>query len=523
MIDATAPALRLRAFLRFVGLVIAAVLAALGLRRRLSSETGPLLGHDDQGRAVLWPAPSLERASHVLVLAASGVGKSVVIASALVQELLVPGNDECLLLVDCKGDVASLLLSGLAALAPDRLRDVRYLDPFSDGAFAFNLNDLELGRTPLDIRAMQLAELAALVSTASGHSSHGAGQRQLDVLTHVILGALACEGDANVLWALDALTTPRGLARLASLTRSERARQFLRTTKLTEELQVSCAARLRSAFAASESLERLVGADGSIQFAELLAPRAITIVHLGNPTGGLTMLTAHWANLIVRLAVESLMTRPSPFPGHHARVVIDEAQLVAPVLADKAELCLTTGRSRNVSLVTISQGTTLIKSASETLLRVLMQNVNYKLIGRLSAPDAELLAREQSPAAGVDVSVSETRTGFTAKVTNLDDRVFLRITPGETRKFVSAPVDLAGWQRRAAERAGLVDAAKTRLALPSDTTARTKLPDPEQPTPARAKRPRRGRAPEAAAPGPDADEPRGAPAPPRPASRGRWG
>lgn len=445
---------------------------------------GPLLGHADGGVPVVWAAPTLERASHGVVLAASGAGKTVMVANALVQEITAHAPESAdapaLLVVDAKGDLVEHVISGLAATAPERLAAVRYLDPFAPtGGFAFNLNRLTLGQTPLDIRGLQLANLVADVSTATGRQAHlGTGARQLDVLYHLVLGALASDdARANVLWALDALTSPRGLLQLASVTRSERARSFLASAQLSDELRASCASRLRSALAASDTLERMVAASGCIDFAELLAPGRLTLVDLGRPIGGLATLQAFYANLLCRLAIEHLMERPSPFRGHHCGVVIDEAQVVAPVLSDRAEAILTTGRSRGLSLTTISQGTTLIDAASDTLLRVLMTNTPTKIIGRLAAPDAELLSREQAPSRGVDERLSSMRGRFAALVTNLADREFLCLTPGGRQRFMSAGVDVAAWERARTERRDLIAAATTALQLRPDSPGRVRLAD----------------------------------------------
>lgn len=456
------------------------------LARRRSAPDLPsdavVVGTTGRGAPVLWPRPSAERASHVTVLAASGAGKTILVANALIAEMLSESTDsnrtpESVLVVDPKGDLIAALVHGLAALAPHRLADVVYLDPFSPSAFPFNLCKLALGKTPLDIRAAQLATLVSEVSTATGAQKHlGAGSRQLDVITHVLLGGMDCHHpQASVLLALDALTVPKGLQALAKLTRSARARQFLSSAILSDELRASCAARIRTAFAASDNLERLVTAPACVQFGDMLAPGRLVLVNLGEPTGGLLALQTFWANMLVRLAIEHLLERPSPWTGLHVRLVVDEAQIVAPVLSDVAERVLTTGRSRGVSLVTMSQGTTLIADASDTLLRVLLTNTPTRIVGRLSAPDAALFAKELTPKPGTDESVKTVREKFTTAVTNLPDREFFVLTPGGRERFRSVDVDLDSWREAAAARAAEIEAVKARLALPSTTGPRLTL------------------------------------------------
>lgn len=454
-----------------------------GERKAVKSATpGVLVGQTHTGAPVVWPAPSAERASHALVLAASGAGKTVMVASALLAEAMeaatrTPEGGQTTVVVDPKGDLVSVMLQGLTFAAPDKLSDVVYLNPFSAGGFPFNLRLLSRSNTPLDIRAMQLANLVSQVSTATGAQAHlGTGARQVDVLLHLLLGALdSVRPEGTVLWALDALTESKGLKMLAGLTAWARAKVFLASSFLSDELRASCASRLRTAFAATGQMERIVTAPACVQFADMLAPGRIVLIDLGEPPGGLQALQSFWANMLVRLLVEHLMERPSPWTGHHVRLVVDEAQIVAPVLADVAERVLTTGRSRGVSLVVLSQGTALLNEASDTLLRVLLTNTNVKFIGRLAVADAQLLAKEQSPRAGIDESIAAVRDRFLTSVCNLKDREFYALTPGSREKFTTAIVDMAAWKQAAERHAAEIEAVKTRLALPVNLPPRLTL------------------------------------------------
>ena len=445
--------------------------------------SGIVVGLADSGAPVSWPLPNQERAAHAAVWGASGAGKSALVAGALVREVLRSASDAdartCLLVVDPKGDLIELVLQGLAAEAPERLADVRYLDPFSASAFPFNLCRLPVGSTPLDIRAQQLAGLVATISTATGAQAHlGAGARQLDVLAHVLLACLASSNEsATVLWALDALSVDRGLLQLANVTTSARARRFCLTAKLGDELRVSSASRLRSAFGATESLERMMAASACVDLAELLGPGRICLVNLGRPVGGLSSLQTFFANLVCRLAVDHLLDRPSPWHGFPVRVVVDEAQVVAPVLADRAEVLLTTGRSRGLSLITMSQGTTLIADASDTLLRVLLTNCRTSFVGRLATADAELMAKSRAPGLGSDETIGAVRSRFAGSVTNLADREFFCLEPGSQVRFRTADVPLALWAQAAAERSAELDGVKRRLGIAPTSANRVSLFD----------------------------------------------
>lgn len=470
---------------------------------------GAVLGSTDQGLPVVLPHPTVERASHATVLAASGAGKTVMVGAALAAEL-VEHPELGIIAVDPKGDLCATFLPQLALHAPERLARVVYLDPFG-GGFPFNLLHLPSTGVPIDIRATQLAQLVAEVSTATGAQRHlGAGARQMDALTNVLLGALTtARPGASILYALDALTMPKGLAALARVTDSPRARAFLQSANLSDELKASTAARLRAAFAATDALERLVAAPSCLDLRSLVAPGVVVVIDLGRPTGGLQSLQTFYANVLLRLVVETLMERPSPWSGHHTRIVVDEAQVVAPVLADVAERVLTTGRSRGMSLLTLSQGTTLIADASPTLLRVLLTNTATKIVGRLAAPDAELLVREQSTAPGVDEPVGRLRARLAAQVANLPDRHFLAFAPSGRLRFVSADVDLAAAAQAEQREREVLDQVRDRYALAANQEPRSILP--REPERTRSRR------------DPDGAAPTGSPQHPAPPPRGRWG
>lgn len=445
----------------------------------LSDDSGTLIGRAEDGSAVFWPCPTLEHSASSLVLGSSGSGKSLMCAAAFAAEIALSGETAYVFL-DQKGDLISALVAAIANTAPERLLGVNYLNPFSGAGFPFNLCRLELGQnSTLGIRAMQIAELVNNVSTAAGGIKHlGTGARQLDTIAHLLLGALASDHPgANPLWALDALTMKgvTGFKSLARATSSERAQQFLLSAQLNDELRASCSSRLRTAFAMTESLETMMSATACISMADLTRSGAITLVDLGTPSGGLSSLREFYANLLCRLVIDQLLSRPSPWSGHHCRLVVDEAHLVASALSNSAEMVLTTGRSRGVSLTTITQGTVLLHKASPSLLEVLLTNTPLKIVGRLSAPDAELLARERSPKAGTDETIGAVRSRFAATVCNLADREFFQITPGVHRRFRSADVDMEALGLAVAGHEREITEAKSRLALTATATRRVTL------------------------------------------------
>jgi len=433
---------------------------------------GPVVGLSERGASIHWAPPTPEAAQHSFVTAGSGAGKTAMLASAIVQEAVAPVDDAALrtsyVIVDGKNDLGSVVLHGLAHVAPDRLADVRWLAPFEQHGFPFNLCKLDPGATPLEVRALALAQLTSRVSQMQGEGGSGAGARQLDVWTHCFLGALdTAHPAASPLWALDALNEPKhGLKRLAAVTRSVRAKDFLAATELSDELRTSCGSRIRTALSLTDQLARLASTPDCFSPADLTASGRITCVMLGSPPGGIESLPRLYGSLIGRVIVEHLFERPSPYRGHHVRLVFDEAQVVASVLSSYLDALLTRGRSLCLSACVITQGTTLLHQASDTIIPLLMTNAPLKIVGRLAAPDAELLARNLGPRLGIDETVAGVRSRFVTGATNLKDREFILMRPGETTRFRSADIDLKGWDDAAVRHADEIAVVKARFALP---------------------------------------------------------
>ncbi len=447
-------------------------------QRRQQVGDGVVIGQSHEGGSVRWPSPSNRSASHALVLGASGSGKSIMVADALVAEFLQQRKRESIVTVDPKGDLVRHMIQALAATQPKRLSDVAYLNPFREG-FAYNLIINRHDNTEPDIRAYALAGLVNNLSSNVGTQHIGTGSRQQDVLFHLILATLASShSQASILWALDALVIPNGLKKLARITKSDRARQFLNSVRLSPELASSTASRLRTAFAMTSRMERIISADSCIDFKNLLSPGKLVLVDLGQPSGGLSSLTQFWSNLLVRNIIDLLLARPSMGKQHHVRIVIDEAQVVAPVLADVAERVLTTGRSLGVSLTTMSQGTTLINEASRTLLRTLLTNAPFRVIGRLAAQDAELLSKEQAPMPGIDIPLGQLRSEFAASVCNLSDREFFSLSPQKRIRFRSRDVDMIHWNKAETRHNAQIEALKARYGLPEPSKPRVTLDKP---------------------------------------------
>lgn len=421
-------------------------------RKRPGLPAGAILGEGDAGK-VIWPTPTLKRAGHVFCLAASGSGKSVMMASGLVDQLLADPS-MATLVIDPKADLVKNVVSALAVRAPERLADVVLLDPFrvvaaGHAPFAFNLCRLpRTASTPAGVRALQLADIVSKASTATTAVKVGSGHRQLDVLRNVLHAAITIDDPrAHLLLALDALVDDGGLHRLAELTTAPEPRAFLLGAKIATELAASCASRLRTALAMTQGISSMLTAESCLRFDELIGPGKICLLDLGRPPGGLTALQQFFASMFALVAVSHLMERPSPFIGHPAVLVADEAQQIVSVLGGGlGEHVLCTGRSRAVSLTLLSQATTAFRREAPGLLDLIAANAPLQIVGRLAPDDAQVFARAVAPSEGVNESAGRLRQRFAGMVSNLPDREFVALRPGSRSRFVSREVDVGAWE-----------------------------------------------------------------------------
>lgn len=455
-----------------LGLFITRLVQALFLSRSRQRALPPArlgvpIGRTEDNVEIFFPPIEVEKSGHLALLGASGSGKTTLMAEAVVGEILATAHDRAagaLMVVDPKNDLATGILERLSD-RPDLLGRVHYIDPFQ--GVPFNLAHLPTGMVSPDVRAEQLAKLVATTSASRGtDKALGLGPRQIDLLSHLFLACLTSDDPRRTpLWALDALTVKDGFRALASRTKNRRATAYLLNTRPHEDLVVSAAARIRTAFAATERIERSVRAPGCLSFDELLAPGAIVLVALGDPPGGLLELQKIWANLFVRLAVDHLLERPSPYTGHAARLLLEEAHLLGDVLSDVGEVLLTTGRSRKIGVCILAQGTVLLDAASPRLLEVIMNNVAETWIGRVAAPDALLFARSVAPRSGVVDHIREVQEKTAVTITNLPNRSFLALRPGERRRFTSFAVDQAELMKRAETNRAAIDSVRARYVV----------------------------------------------------------
>lgn len=442
----------------------------------LPAPRGVVLGETRDGETVALPTFEGTTAQTSLVMGASGAGKSVLAGHWIATTILDQANDAAFVIVDPKADTILAVLQNLARERPEILSSgrIRYVNPFA-GAFPFNIMKAPLGRVPADMRARQLALLTGLLTAQAGMKADGGiGARQLDILTAVytVIFELAEKHPAaSLLWAGDALT-PDGLKLLAREA-SPRLRETL-TQKIPEDLMVACAARTRLAWSSFATLAASTSASSCLDFADLTAPGAITMIDLGDPLGG-PEVRSFYASVLVRLIVDHLLSnRPSPFEGHHCQLVIEEAAQVATVLGDTAETLAQTGRSRRLGATVLLQGAQAIERASPGLLETLVANAPTIIAGRLgSAADAERFSRTVSPPPGASQDTRSLQMRLAASLANLRQREFFALTAGERRKFRSGDVDVLGGQGALMKHAGAIATLKARFVLPTASSAPT--------------------------------------------------
>jgi len=324
---------------------------------------GAFLGTSDRGRGVRWPPPDAERASHGDILAGSGAGKTILAQATTVEEIAASrraatSERMTVFQIDPKGDLSKGTLDGIAAECPEALSSTSYLNPFaSTGGFPFNLCKLELGETPPEVWALLIAGLVGTMSTSVGDQKHlSMGSRQAEVFQNAHLAAIDCPHPrANFLWVIEALSTgEEGIKRLAKVTKSERARAFLTSNDIGDELRASCASRCRMTFALTDGLARMTSAPTCISPSELARPGSITLFDGSGAPAGMVLPTVFYSNFFLRLITNHLFERTTPWRGHHARLWIDEAQIVAQALSEVLERILTTGRSFGISSIVAS-------------------------------------------------------------------------------------------------------------------------------------------------------------------------
>ncbi len=429
------------------------------------SDADIVLGHTSENEAVIWPKPTLVESSSVLCLGASGSRKTTTIVEMMIREAL-RDPDTSHLILDPKGDMVAYIFQAISLYGPENLNRIYYLEPFTTG-FHFNLVKLPRRNRPAKVFAWQLASLVGRLTTdaAGPRKDLSTGARQLDGAMMVIESILLSEHpDATLLWGEEALTRPGGVEALAALSPPDVGPRMLAAIQgLSPDLKVSIASRMRLAFSGLPILADMMAAPGCIDIGALLnAKGAIVIVDLSDPLG-LGELRPFLANLIFRLGLDSLLERSSPHEGHHTRIWIDELQIVSAVLSSALEDAVATIRSRGGSLVGLSQGTVALAQASPALLPGLLSNTR-KLVGRLNAEDALLLAKHVAPA-GSDESFGAIRARVAARAVSFKNGEFYWIDNGKRTRFSAVNVDVDSWKEAAKREAESIEVTKQRLAL----------------------------------------------------------
>ncbi len=413
--------------------------------------------------------PSTQSSESLICLGRSGSRKSTLMLQSYVRAIayeyrhVAPGRRRSFAIIDFKDDLAEGLLAGLAAEVPQALENTYFLNPFSRnaGIFPYNLVHADACGTPNDMRARQIAHLVGRAS-GTGVLAVALGGRQLELIAALFHAIFECDHPSRSLaWAADALASSDGIGRLASLCRSERARRTLLSLRLPPDVLASTGTRIRSVLSAYQDLENMMSAPTCVNWRNLTSPGTVTICALGKPIGGALELAEFHGNVLVRQCIEFLLaSRTSPTNQPPVTVAIDECQMAASAIHDCLRRVIETGRSRNVQVHLICQGTRALRDASGALFESLLTNCAYTFCGRLSSSDATLFCRE---ALGPSIPAAAANRIAGELISLPPGEFFFSEGDGKPRRFRGAPPDLNAWRQASVSRAGDIAAVRRRL------------------------------------------------------------
>ena len=450
--------------------------------------------------------PSTARGGSGWIGGSTGCRKSTLFTNLQVQSIayeyahVPPGARRSWVLFDLKGDGCEPLLGGLARI-PGALENTYYLDPFArngaPGQFPLNLMRADTAGLPKDLLAVQFAHLIGHVSGA-GVLAMPLGGRQMERISSTAYAAWETPGSSPI-WIVDALSSPSAMDRLAARCPNERARRFLQAVRLPPDAMAATWTRVKSVLSPYAEVENMFGASSSLDWARLTAPGVTTIVRMGDPPGGGLELVEFFASLLVRQCVSYLLaSRQSPWPGHATTIAIDECQLAAVGLQDVLRRLVETGRSRNIQILLISQGTRALRDASGALFESLLTNSRYAITGRLASADSALYVRE---ALGPAVAQSAASRIVSELISLPPGEFYFSEANGLPIRFKAMDADREGWARALRANAAAIEAMKRRLCprpLPPashledapEVAPAVRAADDRVPTPPQRRRPR---------------------------------
>jgi hypothetical protein len=320
---------------------------------------------------------------HVFVAGPTGSGKSTELAGIARQDMAAGHG---LVLFDPKGDLA---LEVLGALPPDRVGDVIYLDPTDARPVGFNL----LADTPerLEITCDQVTAWFARRFRSSW------GPRSDDVLRHSLRTLASAE--LSIVEAPALLTDDAFRRRVLAQVRDAQLRGYwswFDALSLAERSHVAAPVlnKLRALVGRSH-LRLVIGqATPTWTMEAVLAERKILVCNLAKGTIGADAAALLGSLLLARLWAATL-ARAGVAPPHRrlVTVIADEFQDFIGSETDFGDF-LAQARGLGVGLVLAVQ---LLAQLPPPLRADVLANARTKLVYRLGADDAAVMAREYAP------------------------------------------------------------------------------------------------------------------------------
>ena len=338
-----------------------------------------------------------ERATHMHVIGATGMGKSTLLKSIIAQDV---ASGDGLMLIDPHGDLAEYALDVMPSW---RTNQVCYLAPF-DLARPVALNILECHDA--DARP-QAAE--NVIAALRGIWPDSWGPRMEDILRYSLLALIAMPGASLAMLRLF-LTDTRYRARVLAhgrdpFTRGYFAAQYNGLPEAKRQEWINPILNKVGAFVAAPALRNILGqASSTLDLAHVMARRQIVIANLAKGRLGDDPATYLGALLIGHLKTavmaRAALTPEARLPFH---LIVDEVQLfgteVLPSLYSEA-------RKYGLSITAANQHTGQL---SQAFRESVLNNAGTLAAFRVGPDDAELLARkfQCDPSGFLDLGVGE--------------------------------------------------------------------------------------------------------------------
>lgn len=429
--------------------------------QRAANEPSVLLGHAVRDPTLEVRLTLAELLAHVLVLGASGSGKTRLICWVVlfVLQTIARAPDRLgLVLCDFKGEFVELvkeLVQDLVETLPDaQARAIldRWVvfNPFSTTSL---LPMQLLERDPVVPPEIQAAELVSVVERLGGG---GLGVKQ-DSYTY----ALLLFGITEELTLLDLRALLADLPTLESRARASTSLEVRQTLGAATKLARASLDGVRARFdrlLRLPSMRLMLGARTCTPFRKLLNDR-ILVVDVGSPPLGCSDLGAFWSGFINLKLTRAIFERSKADAARPVLVMIDEWQqglAAGPDVAEEFERVLSMARSREVHFWMISQSLAGAAKVSTSLPEVVATNTALQFLGRASIKDARAMKHilpvtGRCPRAAGAPWEAERRAPFLSLAEERERLV--ELVPNQTSRTFYL------WERRRPHRAELVRVA----------------------------------------------------------------